>query len=97
MVEDQKLEKRYPSLPYKPPIKGQVNSYLALRKKKEPNQKKKFPHDLRKVYVFQGACFVDAIWYEAVKEVLGEEEGSEGEEEGNEQEAAGHGGVVRRG
>ena len=29
------------------------------------------------------ACFLDAIWYEAVKEVLGEEEGIEGEEEGS--------------
>ena len=41
------------------------------------------------------ACFLDVIWYEAVKEVLGEEEGIEGEEGGSELEAAGHGGVVR--
>ncbi len=25
------------------------------------------------------ACFLDVIWYEAVKEILGEEEGIEGE------------------
>ena len=84
IVENQKLEKRVPSLPHKPPIKGHVNSYSALRKKNEPNQQKVVPHDPQKVYVFQNACFVDAIWYEAVKEVLGEEEGGEGEQEGSE-------------
>ena len=42
-----------------------------------------FAHDPQKVYVFQGSCFLDVIWYEAVKEVHGEDEGSEGEEEGS--------------
>ena len=52
MVEDQELDKRFSSLPFKPPIKGHVNPYLALRKKKEPTNKKMFPHDPQKVYVF---------------------------------------------
>ena len=74
----------------------QVESEIACRVTREESKPKKmFPCDLQKVYVFQGACFVDAIWYGAVKEVLGEEEESKGEEEGSEEEAAGHGGVVR--